>query len=53
MVTEVSGWVLTVGTRASLPCSLTTWDEYIASAKRLNEALKKSQNIQGIVLACF
>jgi multiple sugar transport system substrate-binding protein len=34
------------------PNSLTTWDGYIESAKRLNEALKKSQNIQGIGLDC-
>ncbi|MFL6422709.1 MAG: extracellular solute-binding protein [Nitrososphaeraceae archaeon] len=34
------------------PNSLTTWDGYIASAKKLNDALKKSQNIQGIGLDC-
>jgi multiple sugar transport system substrate-binding protein len=33
------------------PNSLTTWDGYIASAKKLNEALK-SRNIQGIGLDC-
>jgi len=33
------------------PNSLTTWDGYIASAKKLNEALK-SQNVQGIGLDC-
>ena len=34
------------------PNSLTTWDGYIQSAKNLNDALKKSQNIQGIGLDC-
>ena len=34
------------------PNSLTTWDGYIASAKKLNDALKESQNIQGIGLDC-
>jgi multiple sugar transport system substrate-binding protein len=33
------------------PNSLTTWDGYIASAKKLNGALK-SQNIQGMGLDC-
>jgi multiple sugar transport system substrate-binding protein len=33
------------------PNSLTTWDGYIVSAKKLNEALK-SRNIQGIGLDC-
>jgi multiple sugar transport system substrate-binding protein len=33
------------------PNSLTTWDEYIVSGKRLNDILK-SQNIQGIGLDC-
>ena len=34
------------------PNSLKTWDGYIQSAKNLNNALKKSQNIQGIGLDC-
>jgi multiple sugar transport system substrate-binding protein len=34
------------------PNSLTTWDGYIQSAKNLNDALKKSRNIQGIGLDC-
>jgi multiple sugar transport system substrate-binding protein len=34
------------------PNLLTTWDGYIQSAKNLNNALKKSQNIQGIGLDC-
>jgi multiple sugar transport system substrate-binding protein len=33
------------------PNSLTTWNEYIVSGKRLNDVLK-SQNIQGIGLDC-
>jgi multiple sugar transport system substrate-binding protein len=34
------------------PNSLTTWDGYIASAKKLDVDLKKSENIQGIGLDC-
>jgi multiple sugar transport system substrate-binding protein len=34
------------------PNLLTTWDGYIQSAKNLNDALKKSENIQGIGLDC-
>jgi multiple sugar transport system substrate-binding protein len=34
------------------PNSLKTWDGYIASAKKLNEALNKSDNIKGIGLDC-
>jgi multiple sugar transport system substrate-binding protein len=34
------------------PNSLTTWDGYIASAKKINAALKASDNIQGIGLDC-
>ena len=34
------------------PNTLTTWDGYIESAKTINEALKKSDNIQGIGLDC-
>jgi len=34
------------------PDSLTTWDGYTESAKKLNEASKKSDNIQGIGIDC-
>ena len=34
------------------PTSLTTWDGYLASAKKLNSALKTSGNVQGIGLDC-